>query len=141
HHGFSAPILLAIQVAVFTHLDEHPLAEGVDQACAYAVQAAGDLVLATAKITAGVQNREHHLERGLAEFRVGVDSAPIGARRLTAELHEWTKRNRRHKFPKQLLRLGCPTLIRPPTSWLAPPPPPVSIVARGLPSAKVLQPD
>ena len=52
--------------AVAGRFDAQPLGQGVHDAHADAVQAAGDLVAAAAELAAGVEDRVHDLERVLA---------------------------------------------------------------------------
>ena len=61
-----ADVVLAPDVAVAAHLDVQRLRQRVDDRCADAVQAAGDLVAAAvAELAAGVQDGQDDLDRGL----------------------------------------------------------------------------
>ena len=62
----AARVLLGPDAAVAGRLDPHPLGQGVDDAHADAVEAAGDLVAAAAELAAGVEHRVDDLERVLA---------------------------------------------------------------------------
>ena len=46
------------------YLNDEPFAHCVDDRCAHAVQAAGDLVAPAAELAAGVEHRVHNLQRG-----------------------------------------------------------------------------
>ena len=64
---FSARVGLGPEVSVAADLDDQTLRQGVDDGHADAVQAAGDLVpVAVPELAAGVQCRQHHLERRAA---------------------------------------------------------------------------
>ena len=69
-HGAAGKLDL-VDVAVLMDPDLHPLGKGVDYAAAHAVEAAGDLVAAAAKLAAGVKDGIHHLQSGFA--RLGLD--------------------------------------------------------------------
>ena len=80
--GSAARVLLRAGVAVAVDLHEQALGEGVDDGHADAVQAAGDLVAAAvAELAAGVQHREHDLDRRAALLlhrRDGDAAAVVG---------------------------------------------------------------
>ena len=60
-------------------LDREPLGKGVDDGCADAVQAAGDLIAAAAEFAARMQDRIDDLERGAAGLGLNVhgDAAAV----------------------------------------------------------------
>ena len=83
-HGLrrlAAGELHLIDLPVFVHVHFQPLGQGVDDRCADAVQAAGDLIAPAAELAARVQHREHDLKRGLARLRLHVhrDAAAVVA--------------------------------------------------------------
>ena len=71
--------LLAVGLAVELDRGDQPVGERVDDGCADAVQAAGDLVAVAAELAAGVQLGEDHLERGDAGARDLVDGDAAAA--------------------------------------------------------------
>ncbi len=76
HHGhflgdMSPGELHFIDLSVPVDLDGEPLGQGVDHAGAHAVEAAGDLVSATAELAAGVEHGIHHFQSGPS--RLGLD--------------------------------------------------------------------
>ena len=70
HAAFKA---LAVDLAVALDLGLHPRAERVDGADADAVQTAGDLVAAAAKLAAGVQLGHDHRHGGHAGLLLDID--------------------------------------------------------------------
>jgi hypothetical protein len=60
---------LAVPLAVAVDLDDEALGQGVHHAHPDAVEAARDLVAVAAELAAGVQHREHDLDRALALVR------------------------------------------------------------------------
>ena len=62
-----------VHLAVALHLDLHPVGKSVHAAHADAVETAGDLVVGAVELAAGVENREHDLDRGLVLRRMHVD--------------------------------------------------------------------
>ena len=62
-----------IDLAVFVDVHDEPLAHGVDDRRADAVQAAGDLVSAAAELAAGVQHGENDLKGALAGLLLNID--------------------------------------------------------------------
>ena len=68
-----------IDLAVLVDLDLQPLAQGVYHAGAYAVQTAGNLVAAAAKLAAGVEDSEDDLQSGTAGLGLDVhgDAAAV----------------------------------------------------------------
>ena len=87
--GLAAHVRLRPDLAVAHGLDGQRLRERVDDADADAVEAAGDLVAATAELAAGVEHGVHHLEgvlaglllaaHGHAAAVVGVADGAVGA--------------------------------------------------------------
>ncbi len=71
--GTALDVFLQVDAAVLADFDAHPLAEGVDDACADAVQTRGDFVAAAAELAAGVQHGHDDLERGLLHLWLQVD--------------------------------------------------------------------
>ncbi len=61
--GLASRELLAVHLAVASHLGDEPLGERVDDRDADAVQAAGDLVAVAAELPAGVELRQDDGER------------------------------------------------------------------------------
>ena len=75
-HGLrrlAAGKLHLIDLPVFVHVHFQPLGQGVDDRCADAVQAAGDLIAPAAELAARVQHGVDDLERGTARLRLNVD--------------------------------------------------------------------
>ena len=75
-------VLLAMALAVAVDLEQQSLGQGVDDAHADAVEAAGNLVAVTTELAAGVEHGEHHLGRALAlvatgRIRVDGNAAPV----------------------------------------------------------------
>ncbi len=75
-------VLLTVVLAVAVDLEQESLGQGVDDADADAVQAAGHLVAVATELAAGVQHGEHDLGRALAlvaprRVRVDGDAAPV----------------------------------------------------------------
>ena len=60
-------------VAVLTDFDFEPVGQRVDDGGTDAVQAAGDLVAATAEFTAGVEDGQNDRDRRNAQFLVDAD--------------------------------------------------------------------
>src|SRR3989441_538842 len=69
-------VTLGPHLAAAADLDVEPLAEGVDDRDADAVQAARDLVGRVLELAAGVQHGQHDFRRRLARLLVGVDGDP-----------------------------------------------------------------
>ena len=62
-----------VDLAVALDVDLHPVGKRVDARNADAVETAGDLVVGAVELAAGVEDREHDLDRGLVLGRVHVD--------------------------------------------------------------------
>ncbi len=65
-----------VDVAIAADLSLKPLTDGIDAACTHPVQATRDLVTSLAKLAAGVQLSQHHLDTGLAVVLVDFDRDP-----------------------------------------------------------------
>ena len=81
HRAGGIAALVALEMHFAIALDFHltPFGKGIDRRDAHAVQAAGDLVAAAAKLAAGVQDGHHHFQGRLFHLRVHIDrdAAPI----------------------------------------------------------------
>jgi len=71
--GDAALVGLAVDLAVAADFDLEPLGEGVDDRCADAVEAAGDLVPAAAEFSTCVEDGHDDLEGGGVHLGVLVD--------------------------------------------------------------------
>ena len=71
--GLAAGIGLFPFEAIATNAHDHLFRKGIHDRRAHAVQTARVLVLARRKLAAGVKRGQHQLERGLAEFLLGID--------------------------------------------------------------------
>ncbi len=72
-HGLPALVSLLVDVALVVNENLEPLRQRIDDRSADAVQAAGDLVAASAELAARVQDREDDLNRGNARLMVDPD--------------------------------------------------------------------
>ena len=70
-----------VDLPVFMDTDLQPVGKGIDHAGAHAVETAGDLIAATAELTAGVKHGKHNLQSRLAGLGLtihGNTTAVIG---------------------------------------------------------------
>ena len=65
--------LLVVDMPVLTDFDFEPVRQGVDDGGTDAVETAGDLVSATAELTAGMEDGQNDRDRGNAQFLVDTD--------------------------------------------------------------------
>ncbi len=68
-----------INLTIFKHLNRHPLGQGIDNRGTHAVETAGNLIAAAAKLTAGMEDGINHFQSGLARLGLNVhrDTAAI----------------------------------------------------------------